>query len=211
MGPEKPSTVGMGPAHETLPLRLPFSVSTTGFNDMENVVVCFGPGIFVFSSQAMLEKMPGIEKHATVMRTRNEWTRFCFVTLAALDFSLEFAMPATIARGYRVHHVSESPTVPCSCGESTRVLTRPDGLACNFHVTFIQDSVKHYHKECTEVYYILEGKGNMELNGDTIAVQPGMVIYIEPNTKHRLWSEKGVRTIVLGIPAWNPEDEYYDC
>lgn len=57
----------------------------------------------------------------------------------------------------------------------------------------------------------MEGKGNMELNGDTIAVQPGMVIYIEPNTKHRLWSEKGVRTIVLGIPAWNPEDEYYDC
>ncbi|MCY2970700.1 MAG: cupin domain-containing protein, partial [Planctomycetota bacterium] len=63
----------------------------------------------------------------------------------------------------------------------------------------------------TEVYYILEGKGKMELNADTITVEPGMVIYIEPNTKHRLYSLEGVRTIVLGIPAWNPEDEYYDC
>ena len=51
----------------------------------------------------------------------------------------------------------------------------------------------------------------MELNDDTIAVEPGMVIYIEPNTKHRLWSLEGVRTIVLGIPAWNSEGEYYDC
>jgi len=51
----------------------------------------------------------------------------------------------------------------------------------------------------------------MELNDDTIEVEPGMVIYIEPNTKHRLWSLEGVRTIVLGIPAWNPEDEFYDC
>lgn len=120
-------------------------------------------------------------------------------------------MSATVSKGYRVLHVADSPTVPCSCGESTRVLTRPDGVALNLHVTFITDSVKHYHKECTEVYYILEGKGKMELNEDIISVEPGNVIYIEAKTPHRLYSELGVRTIVLGIPAWDPKDEYYDC
>ena len=50
----------------------------------------------------------------------------------------------------------------------------------------------------------------MELNGDVVDVSPGSVVYIEPNTRHRLWSEKGVRTVVFGVPAWNPEDEYFD-
>lgn len=50
----------------------------------------------------------------------------------------------------------------------------------------------------------------MELNGDVVDVGPGSVVYIEPNTRHRLWSEKGVRTVVFGVPAWNPEDEYFD-
>jgi hypothetical protein len=35
-------------------------------------------------------------------------------------------------------------------------------------------------------------------------------VYIEPTTRHRLYSEAGVRTIVFGVPALNPEDEYFD-
>jgi mannose-6-phosphate isomerase-like protein (cupin superfamily) len=89
-------------------------------------------------------------------------------------------------------------------------VTAADGLACNLHVTFIRDSVKHYHRECTEVYYILEGKGKMELSGDVIDVRPGTIVYIEPHTRHRLWSEEGVRTIVFGVPALLPDDEYFD-
>jgi mannose-6-phosphate isomerase-like protein (cupin superfamily) len=72
------------------------------------------------------------------------------------------------------------------------------------------DSVKHYHKECTEIYLILEGRGHMELNGDVVEVGPGTVVLIEPNTRHRLWSEEGVRAVVFGTPAWRPEDEYFD-
>jgi mannose-6-phosphate isomerase-like protein (cupin superfamily) len=70
--------------------------------------------------------------------------------------------------------------------------------------------VRHYHKECTEVYYILEGRGRMELNGDEVDIEPGMMIYIEANTRHRLWSAECVRTIVFGVPALKPEDEYFD-
>jgi mannose-6-phosphate isomerase-like protein (cupin superfamily) len=119
-------------------------------------------------------------------------------------------MPANTTQGYLLRRLSEAPTVPCPCGQSTRLLTRADTPACNFHITFIQDSVRHYHKECTEVYYILEGEGKMELNGDVIAVAPGDMIYIEPGTRHRLWSTAGVRTIVFGVPALRAEDEYFD-
>lgn len=119
-------------------------------------------------------------------------------------------MSPTMTKGYLVRRLEDAPTVPCPCGQSTRPLTRADTPVCNFHITFIQDSVKHYHKECTEVYYILEGQGKMEMNEDVIDISPGMVLYIEPATRHRLWSKEGVRTIVFGVPALRPEDEYFD-
>jgi mannose-6-phosphate isomerase-like protein (cupin superfamily) len=118
-------------------------------------------------------------------------------------------MTATATKGYLIRRLDEAPTVPCPCGQSTRPLTRADTPACNLHVTFIKDSVRHYHKLCTEVYYILEGVGKMELNGDVVDIEPGTVVYIEPYTAHRLWSDEGVRTVVFGFPALNLEDEYF--
>src|SRR5947209_6640051 len=97
-------------------------------------------------------------------------------------------MSTAKTNGYLVRRIEDAPTVPCPCGQSTRALTRADTTVCNFHITFIQESVRHYHKECTEVYYILEGQGKMEINGDEIAINPGMVLYLEPYTRHRLWS-----------------------
>ena len=119
-------------------------------------------------------------------------------------------MPATAAKGYLVRSLHDAPTVPCACGQSTRPLTYVDTPVCNCHVTFITDSVRHYHKECTEVYLVLEGHGRMELNDDVVDVGPGTVVYIEPYTRHRLWSKEGVRTVVFGVPAWRPEDEHFD-
>ncbi len=112
--------------------------------------------------------------------------------------------------GYLVKRSSEAPTVPCPCGQSTRILTAADAVPCSLHVTAIHDSIKHYHRQTTEVYYILEGHGRMELNDDVVAVEPGMVIYIEPGTRHRLESKQGVRTIVFSVPPFQENDEYFD-
>jgi mannose-6-phosphate isomerase-like protein (cupin superfamily) len=119
-------------------------------------------------------------------------------------------MSAPTRPGYLVRRLADAPTVPCPCGQSTRPLTRGETPVCNLHVTFITDSVRHYHRECTEVYYILEGRGKMELNGEVVEVEPGTVVYIEPGTRHRLVSSEGVRTVVFGVPALRPEDEHFD-
>ena len=119
-------------------------------------------------------------------------------------------MPAgATTKGYFVRRLDEAPTVPCPCGSSTRPLTFADTPVCNLHVTFITDSVKHYHRETTEVYYILDGHGKMELNDDVIDIEPGIIVFIEPLTAHRLTSAAGVRTIVFGVPAYRPDDEYF--
>ena len=117
---------------------------------------------------------------------------------------------AVVTRGYSVRRADEAPTVPCPCGQSTRIVTAADGLGCSFHITEIRDSVRHYHRTTAEIYYVLEGTGRMELNGEIVAIEPGLVITIEPGTRHRLSSDEGVRTIVFGVPAFDPSDEFFD-
>jgi mannose-6-phosphate isomerase-like protein (cupin superfamily) len=120
-------------------------------------------------------------------------------------------MPTAVApRGYSVRRAADAPTVPCPCGQSTRIVTAADGLGCSFHITEIRDSARHYHRRTAEVYYVLAGTGRMELNDEVVEVEPGTVVTIEPGTRHRLVSPDGVRTIVFGVPAFDPEDEYFD-
>jgi mannose-6-phosphate isomerase-like protein (cupin superfamily) len=118
-------------------------------------------------------------------------------------------MPTATTGGYLVRRLQDAPTIPCPCGMSTRPLSSLDTPVCNLHVTFITDSVRHYHKETTEVYYILEGRGRMELNDEVVDVEPGVVVYLPPYTWHRLYSPEGVKAIVFGTPAYRMDDEFF--
>ena len=89
-------------------------------------------------------------------------------------------MPTATSSGYLIRRLADAPSVPCPCGVSTRPLTAADGAPCSLHVTSIRDSARHYHRETTEVYYILEGTGKIELNGDWHELAPGTVSWIEP-------------------------------
>ncbi len=112
--------------------------------------------------------------------------------------------------GFVVRHRDEAPTVPCPCGASTRILTAADGGPCSVHVTSIRDSVRHYHRHTTEVYYILSGNGKMELNGAWHDVSPGSVVRIDAGTRHRLVADDAVTTIVMAFPPFHEDDEHFD-
>jgi mannose-6-phosphate isomerase-like protein (cupin superfamily) len=89
-------------------------------------------------------------------------------------------------------------------------LTAADGGPCSLHVTSITDSARHYHRDTSEVYYILEGTGKIELNGNWYELEPGTVIHIAPGTRHQVVSEAGLKTIVVAIPPFQAEDEFFD-
>ena len=112
-----------------------------------------------------------------------------------------------MSKGYIYRKQSEATVVPCACGESTRIIQVGDTPVANLHVTHITDSVKHYHKACTEYYYILEGTGKMELGDDVVDLEPGVTILIEPGTPHRAYGD--IKTIVFGVPAWKHDDEFF--
>jgi mannose-6-phosphate isomerase-like protein (cupin superfamily) len=110
---------------------------------------------------------------------------------------------------YLVRHIDNAPEVLHSlCGQSTRVITHRDSAEINLHFVHILDGVKHYHKRTTEVYYVLEGSGRVEVDDETVDVKSGTAVLIPPGVRHRGYGD--FKTLVIGTPAQIPEDEYTD-
>ena len=108
-----------------------------------------------------------------------------------------------------VRNLETAPQVLHSaCGESIRLITCQDTPDFSFHVVHILDGQKHYHTKATEVYYVLEGHGKLELDDDVVDLKPGVIVLISPGVRHRGYGD--FKTVVTGTPAFTPEDEYFD-
>lgn len=61
----------------------------------------------------------------------------------------------------------------------------------------------------SEVYYILSGTGEMNIDGETQTVEPGDAVYIPPHAKQfiRNSGTEPLIFICLVDPAWRKEDE----
>lgn len=70
-------------------------------------------------------------------------------------------------------------------------------------------SVRHYHRQAEEVYYILRGQGQMILDGEVRLVGPGDVVIIPPPAQHVIHNT-GLEELVMVVtcaPAWAPDDQ----
>ena len=114
-----------------------------------------------------------------------------------------------MAERYNVTHFDDVAPQRCPCGQTRRAFADdPDGIA-TFHVVQIRtDSQVHYHKRLTEMYYVLAGTGRVELDGRSVPVRPGSVIQIKPLCRHRAVGE--LKVIVVAVPAFDPDDEWFD-
>jgi mannose-6-phosphate isomerase-like protein (cupin superfamily) len=103
------------------------------------------------------------------------------------------------------------PGTPCPCGTARRAFTDVAEFPATVHVTEIKiDAARHYHKRLTETYYFLEcgPEASMELDGETVAVHPGMCILIPPGVRHRARGKMKVLIVVL--PKFDPADEWLE-
>ena len=71
-----------------------------------------------------------------------------------------------------------------------------------------QISLAHRLKS-SEVYYIIQGKGEMYINNEREDVSAGQAIYIPPNGIQKIKNTGNADLTFLCIvdPAWKPEDE----
>ncbi|WP_096087790.1 cupin domain-containing protein [Agaribacterium haliotis] len=66
----------------------------------------------------------------------------------------------------------------------------------------VQDAERHYHKKTTEYYYILEGTGQVYLDGQLSDVQSGDLITIPPGVVHQAICDKNdmLKILVIEVP-----------
>ena len=112
-------------------------------------------------------------------------------------------------KNYLVEQLVEIPPVPCPCGQTHRAFADDDeGIASAHLVEIIKEAKVHYHKKMTEIYLVLEGQGDMELDGEKVPVKPFTSILIKPLCRHRAVGK--MRILVVAIPSFDTEDEWLD-
>lgn len=111
--------------------------------------------------------------------------------------------------GFAIAQLDTLPAVGCPCGTARRAFGDLPGALASVHLVDIKaDSEVHHHRKTTEIYVVLEGEGEMELDGERVPVRPMSVIYIRPGCRHRAIGK--LRLLNLPIPPFDPTDEYLD-
>lgn len=108
-----------------------------------------------------------------------------------------------------IAQLDELPATRCPCGFTRRAFTGVDGNVASMHVVDIEkDARTHYHQRMTEIYLVLEGEGQIELDGKLFPVKPLTAIYIRPGCRHRAIGK--LRIINIPVPAFDEADEWFD-
>ena len=69
---------------------------------------------------------------------------------------------------------------------------------------------RHYHKLSEEIYFMLEGQGIMEIDGETRNIAPGDAILIPPNAWHQVTATTDIRFLCCCAPVYSHEDTYFE-
>ncbi len=111
---------------------------------------------------------------------------------------------------FEIAQLTEIDPQRCPCGWARRAFGgRDPRQAASVHLVDIEiDSASHYHKGMTEIYVVLEGTGEIELDGIKFPVKPMTAIYIRPGCRHRAIGK--LRLLNIPVPAFDPSDEWMD-
>ncbi len=69
---------------------------------------------------------------------------------------------------------------------------------------------RHYHRESEEFYYLLSGRGRMEIDGEEREVCPGDAILIPPGAWHQITAEEELVFLCCCAPPYRHEDTFFD-
>lgn len=111
---------------------------------------------------------------------------------------------------FQIANLAEISPHACPCGQARRAFMNDRNPVASMHLVEIKkDSETHYHKRMTEIYYVLEGEGHIELDGESHPLRPGMAVMIQPGCRHRAVGE-GLKILNVPVPQFDPEDEWID-
>ncbi|MEI7857536.1 MAG: cupin domain-containing protein [Methanomicrobiales archaeon] len=91
-------------------------------------------------------------------------------------------------------------------------VTGAEALACSVAHAIIppgESTLPHILKRSTELYYILEGSGEMHIDKEAAPVSPGQIILIPPHARQWIRNTGNENLVFLCIvsPKWEAADE----
>ncbi|RPJ34758.1 MAG: cupin domain-containing protein [Verrucomicrobiaceae bacterium] len=69
---------------------------------------------------------------------------------------------------------------------------------------------RHYHKLSEEIYYLLAGRGVMEIDGESREVGPGDAILIPAGAWHQIRATGPLQFLCCCAPPYAHEDTYFE-
>ena len=113
-------------------------------------------------------------------------------------FPLSTQAPFTTKDGSTIRSILDRTNAPVqnqSLAEATVPIGRP--------------TERHYHKVSEEFYFILEGAGLMEIDGETREVGVGDAILIPPGAWHQITATQTLRFLCCCAPPYAHDDTYF--
>ncbi len=94
-------------------------------------------------------------------------------------------------------------------GLPTSALVRNQSLA-EARLAPGQATERHYHRKSEEIYFLLDGGGLIEVDGETREVGPGDAVLIPPGALHTLRAgQEGARLLCCCSPPYRHEDTFF--
>jgi mannose-6-phosphate isomerase-like protein (cupin superfamily) len=114
--------------------------------------------------------------------------------------ALDQAEPFTTADGSTIRELLALPTAPVR-NQSLAEATLEPGQATE----------RHYHADSEEIYFVVEGSGEMELDGERRRLGVGDAVLIPPGARHQIRADvDGLRFLCCCAPAYRHEDTFFD-
>ena len=107
--------------------------------------------------------------------------------------SLDAAQPFTTKDGSTIRELHHTESQ--SLAEATLPAGRP--------------TQRHYHRVSEEIYFLLEGEGDLEVDGETRRVRPGEAILIPPGAWHQITGTTQLRFLCCCAPPYSHDDTYF--
>lgn len=101
-----------------------------------------------------------------------------------------------------VRYLDQTAPIDCPYGQVRRVVTAGAGGVANVHVVEVTEGSPHFHEGYDEVYYVLDGTGELTVETERFDLRPGAVAVIPAGKVHALkaTADGPLRFIIFGVP-----------
>lgn len=113
--------------------------------------------------------------------------------------ALSEQVPFTTKDGSTIRSILDSANAPVE-KQSLAEATIPVG----------GETERHWHKYSEEFYFILEGSGTMEIDGETREVGVGDAVLIPAGAWHQIKAAEALRFLCCCAPPYRHEDTYFE-